>query len=126
MEHNHNINLNLDKVKAHVRKHRTAYWAGSLIVVAGVTYIVTRQMTVRTISVAPVFNNTINNDGSVNFGGHVTKMVERTSDGHIWKKVTEAAAEEGISNSLMSKHLNGKKAHIYGEQYKIIGVGTTG
>ena len=126
MEHNHNINLNLDKVKAHIRQHRAAYWAGSLVVVAGVTYIVTRQMTVRTISVAPVFNNVINNDSSVNFGGHTTKLVKRLSDEKVWGTVTAAAEEAGCKVPKMSKHLNGKMPHVYGEQYKIIGIGTTG
>lgn len=119
-----------DQIKSHIQDHRTAYWAGSLVVIAGATYIVTRRFGVQTISVAPVFNNmpTFNNDNSslVNFGGHMTKMVERASDGKIWKTVTEAAEANNAPLSLMSRHLNGHKPNVYGEAFKIVGVGTTG
>ena len=119
-----------DQIKSHIQDHRIAYWTGSIVVVAGVTYILTRRLAPQTITVAPVFNNipTFNNDNSslVNLGGHTTKMVERLSDGQIWKKVTEAAVEAGVSPSYMSRHLHGHKPDIFGETYKIVGVGTTG
>ena len=122
--------VNLDSIKAHVKRHEKAYWIGSLVVVAGVTFVVTRRFVVPKISVSPVFNNTpvFNNDNSslVNFGGHTTKLVQRTSDGKVWTKVTEAAAEADVSVSYMSRHLHGHNPDVGGEQYIIVGVGTTG
>ena len=130
MDFTHNFNLGLDRVKTHVKEHQKAYWVGSVVVVAGVTYILTRRLGPQTITVAPVFNNIpiFNNDNSslVNLGGHTTKMVKRLSDGEIFEKVTEAAADAGCSVSKMSRHLNGHSPHLYDEVYKIIGVGTTG
>lgn len=112
-------------VKLHVKKHKMKYAVGSTIVV---TYLVTRQFGVRTVTIAPVFNNTANPtfNNTVNLGGHMTKMVKRMSDGKMWETVTSAAAEAGSSVDLMSKHLNGHKPDVYGEVYKIVGVGTTG
>lgn len=131
VEHKINFDNTVQGIKAHVKKHSTKYTVGTAIVVtAGVTYCVTRQFGVKTITVAPVFNNmpTFNNDNSslVNFGGHMTKMVKRLSDGKMWETVTEAANEAGCSLSFMSRHLNGHEQNVYNEVYKIVGVGTTG
>jgi len=124
------VRLIKDQVKNHINEHQAKYWTGSLVMVVGVTYIVTRSFGVQTIYVSPVFNNmpTFNNDNSslVNFGGHMTKMVKRMSDGKIWEKVTEAASEAGVSTSFMSRHLNGHEPNVYNEIYKIVGIGTTG
>ena len=121
----------IDKMTDHIKRHKTEYIVGSSVVVtAGVTFLLTRRFAIQSISVAPVFNNMpiFNNDNSslVNFGGHTTKMVKRMSDGAMWEKVTEAAAENNAPLSLMSRHLNGHKPDVYGEIYKIVGVGTTG
>lgn len=129
MEHNIHI-PNIEEIKTHVKNHAIPYAVGTTAVVSsGLTLLVARRFGIQ-ISIAPVFNNMpmFNNDNSslVNLGGHTTKMVERLSDGHIWKKVTEAAVDAGVTPSYMSKHLNGHQPDVYGEIYKIIGVGTTG
>lgn len=116
----------LDRVKAHVGRHKVAYSLGTVVVIAGVAYYVGVRAGSPTYSVGPVFNNVINNDGSVNFGGHTTKMVKRLSDGAMWETVTEAAEANGAPLSLMSRHLNGHKPDVYNEVYKIVGIGTTG
>ena len=124
------IRIIKDQVKNHINEHKTEYWTGSLFMIAGVTYVVTRSFGIQTIYMAPVFNNmpTFNNNNSnlVNFGGHMTKMVKRLSDDKIFEKVTEAAADAGCSVAKMSQHLNGHKDHVNNEIYKIVGIGTTG
>jgi hypothetical protein len=104
MEHNHNFNLNLDKVKAHVRRNKRAYSVGTVVVIAGVAYYLGTRRTITQISVAPVFNNMINN--TVNNGGHMRKIVRCLETNEIWLSVTEAALAQGKNLSLMSQHLN--------------------
>ena len=121
----------IDRAVDHIKRHKTEYIVGtSVVVTAGVTFLLTRRFAIQAISVAPVFNNmpTFNNDNSslVNFGGHATKIIKRMSDGEMWAKVTEAAEEAGVSTSFMSRHINGHEPDVYGEIYKIVGVGTTG
>lgn len=124
------IRLMKDQVKNHIIDHKVEYWIGSLVVVAGVTYIVTRRISTPQISVAPVFNNNVapvfNN--VVNFGGHSTKIVKRLSDGAMWESVTEAANAAGKTVSTMSRHLNNYPGFetLDDEIYKIIGVSTIG
>lgn len=107
-------------VKLHVRRNKKLYVGigiGAFVVMA------TRRPTINVVNTAtanPVFNN------SVNFGGHMTKMVKRMSDGAMWETVTEAAKEAGVSLSYMSRHLNGHESDVYNEVYKIVGIGTTG
>lgn len=118
-----------DRAKAHVSRNRTAYIIGTtMVLTGGATYFVTRQMMIKQISIAPVFNNmpTFNNDNVVNFGGPMNKIVRRESDGMVWEKVTDAALANDASVSLMSRHVNGHKPDVYGETYKIIGIGTAG
>jgi len=66
-----------------------------------------------------VFNNTVNN------GGHMHKIVQCIETGEIWEKVTDAAEAAGTTLSYMSRHINGHKADVFGNHYKIIGLGTT-
>ena len=118
-----------DRAKAHVSRNRTAYIIGTtMVLTGGATYFVTRQMMIKQISIAPVFNNmpTFNNDNTVNLGGHMTKIVKRDSDGAMWQKMTEAANDAGVSPSYMSRHLHGKNPDVGGQTYTIVGLGTTG
>ena len=39
-----------DQVKNHVQEHRIAYWTGSLIVIAGITYLIMRNVSSQPIS----------------------------------------------------------------------------
>jgi|KBSMisStaDraftv2_1062788.scaffolds.fasta_scaffold374656_1 hypothetical protein len=122
------ILLMKDRVKNHISEHKAEYWVGSIVVVAGATYFVTRRVMTPQISAAPVFYNTVapTFNNTVNLGGPMTKMVKRMSDGKMWETVTEAAKEAGCTLSKMSQHLNGHKEHVNGEIYKIVGVGTRG
>jgi hypothetical protein len=116
----------LDRVKRHLKENKKTYLIGAGCLAAG--YFLRRPGTTAIInnvapniapSIAPVFNNVSS------FGGHMTKMVKRLSDGKMWETVTEAAAEEGFDLSRFSRHLNGHTEHLNGEIYAIIGIGTT-
>lgn len=133
------------KFKAHLKKHKGKYIAGGvgLTVGVGVGYFVHKRLGVEvpTVSmdmintIAPKStivgrDNTINNDinvtnnvtNVVNMGGRVRKLVKRISDGAIFESVNDAAESAGVSQSAMSNHLNGRDAHVKGEQYSIIGL----
>ena len=100
---------NLDEIKLHIQKHKMEYAIGTTAVVAsGVTFLVTRQLGVRTISVAPVFNNTVTPvfNNIVNNGGHMRKIIRCVETGELWLSVTETAASQGKNIALMSQHLN--------------------
>ena len=65
-----------------------------------------------------------NNVTNVNMGGHAKKIVRRLSDGKLFGSVQEAAIEAGVSQPLMSNHLNGRSALIRGDKYEIAGLST--
>jgi hypothetical protein len=116
----------VQKLQAHWKAHQREYLIGGGCLVVG--YLLRRPQAIAPVfnnSAAPVFNND-NSSSVVNFGGHMTKIVRRSSDGKTWLKVTEAAEEVGCSVSKMSRHLNGSKAHVNGELYSIVGIGTSG
>lgn len=122
------VGTKIQRIKAHLQENKNAYLAaGGGVAVGTLGMFLLKQnplQVVNTINNTPVFNN--DNSSIVNFGGHMTKMVERTSDGKIWKSVTEAAADEGYELTRMSRHLNGHIPHINGVKYRIAGMGTTG
>jgi hypothetical protein len=120
----------LDRVKRHLKDNKKTYLIGAGCLAAG--YFLRRPGTTAIInnvapSIAPVFNNTVNN------GGHCTKIVQRLSDKEIFEQAAEAAfdiAEKyGITYDrarwMLSRHLNGHLADVFGETYKTIGLSTT-
>jgi hypothetical protein len=134
MDFNHNFNLGLDKVKTHVKNHQKAYWMGSIVVVAGITYVVTRRFGTSQISVAPVFNNMPVFNNTVNNGGRLCKIVMDVETEEMWKKIgvlaEKLAKEHNVSidtiTHVLSKHLNGYPGYetVYGRQYAIAGLST--
>lgn len=125
------------KVRLHVEKHQVVYASGvtGLVCIFGTRAFARPTQIINIVEqatpvIAPVINNSpvFNNDNSslVNFGGHMTKMVKRLSDGKIWETVTEAAGDEGFDMTRFSRHLNGHTEHLNGEIYTIVGIGTTG
>lgn len=123
-----------EMAKTHWDKYKKAYLiGGGVVTVTGVTgYLVGSGKAAELAEVAvpqiinnvapvitPVFNNT------VNFGGHMTKLVKCLETGEMWETVTEAAKATGSSLSMMSRHLNGHMSDLYGNHYEIIGIGTS-
>jgi hypothetical protein len=117
-----------ERTKKHLKDNKAIYIAAagtSAVTVVSVVWLKQSLASTQINNVvAPVFNN--DNSSMVNMGGHMTKIVKRASDGKVWEKVTEAATDEGVSISRMSRHLNGHSPELFGEIYEIIGVGTTG
>ena len=128
----------VEEVKGHFEKHKYIYIGVGVAVLVGVTWYITRRKVAPylipstngglkatqfpTVTIAPVFNTDVST--TVNLGGYTAKIVKRMSDGEMWGTITEAAEAAGSSVSLMSRHLNGHKPNVYGEIYKIVGLGT--
>lgn len=130
------------KVKGHFKKHKVKYIVGGTCLVAGGTvgYYVSKHyhaVNMNVISKVEPTNVAIgkdisiknktditNNVTNVNMGGHTRKIVRRVSDGKLFGSVQEAAAEAGVSQPLMSNHLNGRNDHINGGKYEIAGLAT--
>lgn len=130
-----------ERVKQHVVRNRYWYAAGGLAVVAGALgYSIGRSSAdgekyysdweiedVVESQVQIGDGNTIENHTEItNYYGHSTKIVKCLETGEIWETVGEAARSVGVSQPVMSKHLNGRQEHINGYHYEIIGQGTTG
>lgn len=113
----------LEKVKTHINKHKTKYWAGSLVVVAGVTYLVTRNSGVTTKAsnkAGIVFGDQIINITTVvkrNGRGHPGYPVMNMITGEWWTSAKACADAEGISKKVLSGHLKGKFRDVNGIIY---------
>lgn len=109
----------ISEVKTHLNRHRTIYISAAVL---GVGVCVGMRMSKPTQiinTVAPVFNN---DNSSAAFGGYARKIVKCLETGQLWESVNDAAAAAGVSQSMMSKHLNGNKDHISNLHYQIIGL----
>lgn len=117
-----------ERFKEHVKNHKSAYvLAGGVGLVATGVVVgrsLGRTQIVNTVSptIAPVMNNTTN----ANFGGYSTKIVKCLETGQLWETVKDAADAAGVTQSVMSKVLNGHTDHVKGLHYVIVGMGTAG
>jgi len=135
-------------VKSHLIEHKKVYITGGICFIAGVaSYAIIsddatqpqRRIPIRnyngggnaqvsieaeSITDSPIHVEQTTNDIN-NFGGHSTKIVKCVETGEIFGSVNDAARSVGVAQSKMSLHLNGRKDHVYGYTYEIIGLGTT-
>lgn len=138
------------RVKTHIVENKTIYLTGGAALVSGVVIgvIATRSdgedsyeftlpaidyngggntnvaIEAESITDSPIHIEQTTNVTN-NFGGHATKIVRRIDTGEIFESVNAAADFAGVDSTKMSHHLNGRKDHIYGNRYEIIGLGTT-
>lgn len=114
-----------ENVKNHIKRNKDAYYVCAIIVVAGVTFVVTRRITKSTTiinTVAPIFHNDIGN--APYLSGNMKKVIRNDNTDIIWESISACAYGEGKSRSLISKHVNGHIPHAGGERYTIIGIAT--
>lgn len=127
----------IEKIKNHLKEHKREYLIGGSCLVGGVLIgaMVKRPIYIQanaalpptTVNVNTPVNNNIpvhNNirlDNSVAMGGYTSKIVKNMNTGELYGSVSDAAAAAGVSLTTMSKHINGKTDHVYGDIYEIIG-----
>lgn len=112
----------VNRFKAHVGRHKTAYIVGSLVVVAGVTYLVTRKLSSGTANDnvnVRAFNFLSNHPSIVTViengrQGPPSWVVRCLETGEIFTSQRMAALLNGINQSDLSQHLNGLHENVKG------------
>lgn len=119
------MNEQLEKIKNHIKEHKTIYISGASCFLVGVILGLKfrNQPTQILNTVAPIIHN--NNSSNVNLGGYAHKIVQCDQTREIWETVKDAAQALNIDLPRLSRHLNGHIPHINGKTYSIIGVGTS-
>lgn len=112
-------------IKAHIERHRKFYYMGSLAVVAGITYAITRStIAQRVMGEGLNAQRVLTNTASFSFACpqtiNVTTVLDREGRGHpgwpvrnldtqrVFFSQREAAEAFGITPGVLSGHLKGK------------------
>jgi hypothetical protein len=116
-----------EQIKAHVRRNEKAYYIGTIVVVAGVTFLVTR----RVYAPSSLFAKKIVIKDSVMIfstyarqQGPPSWVVRCVENGEIFTSQADAAARMGLSASNLSSHLNGKYADVSGYHFERVAIAT--
>ena len=110
-----------EKIKTHLKAHRTEYiCVGSLVAGIVIGKVVFGKATI-TNTVSPSFVNTVS---QVTNGGYMHKIVKCLETGQMWETVKDAAEAMGVSPSMMSRHINGHRDHISDLHFSIVGLGS--
>lgn len=136
------VKAKLKKAKEHIVENREVYISGIVCFTVGVAvsqFISTTTNTPQVVGGSASNDNdvqvggdvnapiTINQNATVvnNFGGRLCKIVKCVDTGEIFETAKAAAKSAGVDPVTMSKHLNGKRDHLFGMTYEVVGIGTT-
>jgi hypothetical protein len=113
-----------DKIKGHVDKHKAAYWTGSIVIVAGITYYITRSNIGQRSMGGATGQRSVANTASFIFQNKqsidITTVLAREGRGHpgwpvqnletkqVFFSQKQAADAFGLNRSILSGHLKGK------------------
>ena len=128
------MNERIQKVKQHLSDYKTVYIVGGCVVIAGITYPIMRgvasQRIDRGISVVADRGISVIADRSVVTNnvslissrrqGAPSWVVRCKETGDIFSSQREAADAMSISQSELSKHLNGVMEHVRGNTFERI------
>ena len=112
------LNLNLpdaEKVRAHIERNKNRYYAGSIVVVAGITCYIMRGRTVvgsaaSEVNIRPLAFFSKQNVVTVierEGRGHPGYLVKCLETGDIFRTQGDAARTLGVDKSTMSRHIQG-------------------
>ena len=116
--------IDFDKVKAHVGRHKVAYTAGTVVVVAGVSFYIGVRLGSARISldnsatlvgINSKLNHTVN--VLVERPGPPSWMIRCIETGEEFLSQRSAAFAHGISPVDLSSHLNGYLENVNGKHY---------
>lgn len=127
------------KIKAHIKKHKYKYgYAATVIATAGITWLIMRSNIARGEVSEGIARGEISNTASFNFRSpntvNVITVLERDGRGHpgypvrnvetkhVFLSQHEAARAFGVSESLISGHLNGKFPDVDGLHFERVNI----
>jgi hypothetical protein len=131
--------LSVDKVRAgiraHVDRHKNLYYVGSLAVVAGITYAITRSTIAQrvmgeglnaqraltnTASFSFAKNATLNNVSFIvsNRQGPPSWVIKCVETGEEFLSQRSTAIAKGLRQSDLSQHLNGLQENVNGLHFE--------
>lgn len=129
-----------ERIKAHVGRHKSAYYLGSLIGVAGITYLITRSNIGRGSMGGATGRGSVANTASFIFRNKqnikITTVLEREGRGHpgwpvqntetkqVFFSQKQAADAFDIPRQTLSAHLNGKFPDVDGLHFERVNLMT--
>jgi hypothetical protein len=132
----HRVVKKYEQIKAHVRRHPKTYYIGSMIVVAGVTFLVTKRVSTRYLRIegtnvfihkgvvkeGPLYNVfNIYAHGFKNRGP--SWMVECKETKVLFRSQEHCAKVMKLSEKHLSQHLNGARHNVAGYHFERKGMG---
>lgn len=131
------IEMNTDKIKQHLRDNKTHYiWGSVTVVVAGITCVIVKgrcssHRIDRGISVVAdrgisvIADRSVVKDNVFHISKHSRRgapswIVRCVETGEVFSSQREAAEAMGLSQSEISKHLNGLMDHVRGFTFERI------
>lgn len=124
----------LDKAKEVIKNNWKPFTIG--VVLTGVTFIVTRQITMRYMRISGTstfISRTIANEGPLYKVFHIyapgvkyqgpSWMITCKETGKAFRSQKHAAKVMKLSETRLSTHLNGNTAHVKGYHFERIGLG---
>jgi len=128
----------VDRIKAHIKKHKPVYILGGVIVIAGITYLIVRSTRLQGGLGINGLQGGPSNTASFNFGkntklDHVNFILSNRSGPPSWITFCEETQEKlnsqramalahGISEGDLSKHLNHGKDLVNDRHYARVGM----
>lgn len=124
----------IEGIKAHIQKRKIAYSFGTGVVIAGITIYIMRSIALQrganvgilqrgVTNIASPFS--FNNKQSINIitvlesqKGHPGWPIRCIETGKKWLTQGSAAKDLGVSESVMSGHIQGKLPDIYGLHFE--------
>jgi hypothetical protein len=94
-------------IKEHIERHQKIYWAGSLIVIAGISFYIGRRNSITLVKnvVSGQGNTVMNIQNWIGRRGGLSYMVGCHQNDSMWMTQHGAALSVGTSDTNMSKHL---------------------
>lgn len=132
----HRVVKKYEQIKAHVQRHPKTYYIGSMIVVAGVTFLVTRRVSTRYMRIegtTTFIHKAVVKEGPLynvfNIYGHGLKnlgpswMVKCDQTEVLFRSQEQCAKVMGLQKGHLSMHLNGNRPDVGGYTFTRLGVG---
>lgn len=111
----------IDDVKAHVRKHKTVYIVGSVVIVGGFVVLkTTPSINNHPIALAIGKGNIVaqtNVNVTMTRPGPKAFVVQCLEDQKIWPSIRQAAKDLGVNPSRISEQLSGQIDSVNGKTF---------